>query len=301
MAHTPQKQDTDRQMQLFHSAAEHYHSETNKLLDYFGKEYAIPDPLQLMGQRFKDKEKEFASLRKENNDLKVEARNLYEQIDRLKLSLGGSVSKDPGAMLYSMEEGTEFNRMTESIYPAKTTADTSDIVGKLADISAMKEEARAEFGNMAQEYDSLMEAIWRHLSYVTHLNGLREVAPTKEDGEGEGERVLVAKHKYRQLVEVYALSMSRAIMEELKDKNKSQSVQVPAEGVVPEFLERYGGLLTGEDVGTTDLAQLFKTLAMRAGLSKEWERYHAEHQNEAVKKLQSIENILNFHRKDEKQ
>ena len=88
-----------------HSAAEHYHNETNKLLDYFGKEYAIPDPLMLMGQRFKDKEKEFASLRKENNELKLEARNLNEQLSKYKLSMGASINRDNPAMIFSIEEG----------------------------------------------------------------------------------------------------------------------------------------------------------------------------------------------------
>lgn len=51
---------------LIKSTAEHYEQQTNKLLEYFGEEYKIPDPLSLIGKRFKDKEKEFATLRKEN-------------------------------------------------------------------------------------------------------------------------------------------------------------------------------------------------------------------------------------------
>ena len=129
----------------------------------------------LMGQRFKDKEKEFASLRKENNELKLEARNLNEQLSKYKLSMGASINRDNPAMIFSIEEGTQLNRMTESVYPAKETADTSDIMNKLSIIEEMKEQARKGFKDMSKEYDELIGEVLKHLSYISHLNTLKEV------------------------------------------------------------------------------------------------------------------------------
>ena len=44
------------------------------------------DPLTLIGKRFRDKEEEFSSLRRENQELLLRTKNLAEDIQRLRVS-----------------------------------------------------------------------------------------------------------------------------------------------------------------------------------------------------------------------
>jgi hypothetical protein len=79
---------------LLKSKKEHFEKETEKLLSYFGDEFRIPDPLSLIGKRFRDKEQEFSTLRRANQELLLETKNLAEEIQRLRVSQNDSLRWD---------------------------------------------------------------------------------------------------------------------------------------------------------------------------------------------------------------
>jgi hypothetical protein len=62
-----------------------------KLISYIGEEFRINDPLSLIGKRFREKEEEFSSLRRENQELLQRTKHLAEDIQRLRVSQDNSL------------------------------------------------------------------------------------------------------------------------------------------------------------------------------------------------------------------
>jgi hypothetical protein len=132
---------------LLKSKKEHFEKETDKLLSYFGEEFKFQDPLCLIGQRFKDKEAEFATMRRENEELLIKTRNLTDEISKLKCSLGESGLKyEDQDMHLSLNRSERLENITASKNMTLTLASHNEqIRGSLGKIDRLLGETRENY------------------------------------------------------------------------------------------------------------------------------------------------------------
>ena len=76
---------------LLKSKKEHYEKEVEKLISFIGEQYRANDPLSIIGKRFREKEEEFSNLRRKNQELLLETKNLKEDIQRLRVSRDSNI------------------------------------------------------------------------------------------------------------------------------------------------------------------------------------------------------------------
>jgi hypothetical protein len=132
---------------LLKSKKEHFEKETDKLLSYFGEEFKFQDPLCLIGQRFKDKEVEFVTMRRENEELLIKTRNLTDEINKLKCSLGESGFKhEDQDMHLSLNRSERLENITASKNMTLTLASHNEqIRGNLERIDRQLGETRENY------------------------------------------------------------------------------------------------------------------------------------------------------------
>lgn len=75
---------------MIKSYKEHIEEQSEKLIQFFEEETKFDDPLKLIGWRYGEKDREFESLRKENNGLKIHTRKIEEELANLRFSLNNT-------------------------------------------------------------------------------------------------------------------------------------------------------------------------------------------------------------------
>ena len=142
---------------MIKSKKEHIEKQTEELFGYFTEDYRYQDPMMLVGRRYKDKEKEFQTTKKENQELKMRTRNLAEELSFLKNSL-----KDGQMREYLRESASQDLHVKDSLNITKMfnlTEDTdiTEIQKQMADIGKMKEEAFKEDRLLTEEFKLRLE------------------------------------------------------------------------------------------------------------------------------------------------
>lgn len=285
---------------LLKSKKEHYEKEMERLISYIGEEFRVNDPLSLIGKRFRQKEEEFSTLRRENQELLQRTKNLAEDIHRLRASQDSLPWDD-------LHVSLERTQKLEQLAAQEQTALTDRAHNALSELDSQLEQVRAAGEEEASEYDRVLEwaiayltrdkAAWRLTEEMRAQEGGQ--GGRGEDGRGEGgeeEMVLVPRRRYEQLIKIYSINIAEISINELRQKLKNVPAALEQRGInyVEEaqrtYYQNYADIAKEADV--KDLHQLFEALARKVGFEREWARYHLENASEAVKFQGRVNSIL---------